>query len=58
MCNETKHLGALDDGLYDMRISPADMSKKHALCEESTKFGTVVFFDMVNKSGYGDKSRN
>jgi hypothetical protein len=33
-----------------MHVSPADMSKNHALCEVSTKFGTVIVLDEAKKN--------
>ena len=40
------------------RFSPADMSKYRALCEESTKFGTVIVLDEVKQTRYGGNSKN
>ena len=40
------------------RFSPADMSKNRALCEESTKFGTVIVRDEVKQTRYGANSKN
>lgn len=38
--------------------SPADMSKNRVLCEESTKFGTVIVLDEVKQTRYGGNSKN
>ena len=40
------------------RFSRADMSKSRALCEESTKFGTVIVRNEVKQTRYGANSKN
>ena len=43
---------------YIARFSPADMSKSRALCEESTKIGTVIVRDEVKQTRYGANYKN
>ena len=47
-----------DRDLLSLFYSPADLSKNHALCEESIKFGTVIVLDEAKKTGYGGNSKN